>query len=336
MRKLKTTEATGEILFHDLTAILASGQKGVRFRRGHKIEAEDIPVLLAMGKDHVFVNSDDKTLIHEEDAIARVLEVAIDENLYLQPPAEGKIEVKAKVAGVFCVNEQALHEINNIAEYTLVTLPDKFAVSTEQTVVGGRIVPLVAKDEVVDKAVRLASQSYPLFRLLPYQCLKVGIVITGNEIFHGRIQDAFEPILRHKLQKYPAEICGVTVCPDDVEVIERAVKGYLEAGANIVLMTGGMSVDPDDVTPTVIRKMSDRFLFQGVPIQPGNMLTVGYLGDSVLVGVPGASMHSPFTSLDILLPWIFAKMSFDAKTWQKLGLGGLSICQMWHIFNSKE
>ena len=298
MRKIKVEEAVGQTLCHDMTAILENGYKGVRFKRGHLIAEEDIPVLKDMGKDHIFVWEPDANEVHEEDAAQILSEAMCGDHVVKRAPSEGKIGF---------------------------LVPDGFPVEAGGRLGGARIVPLVTAQENVDRAEALAKEAFPVLTVKPYGTKKAAMIITGSEIYYGRIQDAFEPILRKKLEAFDAEVLGVTKCPDDTEMILSAIGKFREQGADLILLTGGMSVDPDDVTPTAIARSGARVAVRGVPMQPGNMLNVAYLENTVLVGVPGASMHSPVTSLDVFLPWIFAGREITKEAVSGCGDGGLCL-----------
>ncbi|HHX36847.1 MAG TPA: molybdopterin-binding protein [Clostridiaceae bacterium] len=329
MKRVHVREAVGKPLFHDMTAISEDGCKGPRFKRGHVIREEDIPVFLDMGKEHIFIWEEDPNLVHEEDAAEAVVRIAAGENMIIPPPSEGRFSLRAARDGVFVLNKEGLININSVPDYTFATLRHGVPVKEGDIVVGARIVPLVTTVERVEQAKEVAQFYAPVFSIAPYRPLKTAMVITGGEIYSGRIKDAFAPILRKKIAHYGGVELGATICPDDVEFISNAVKSYANQGADLILMTGGMSVDPDDVTPTVIRSLADKFLFQGLPVQPGNMLTVGYMETTMLVGVPGASMHSPVTSLDLFLPMIYGGVPFSQADAISMGEGGLSICRHW-------
>lgn len=322
MRKIRVQDAVGQTLCHDMTAILESGFKGVKFKRGHVISEEDIPEFLSIGKEHIYVWEPEADEVHEDDAAIALTRAMCGENVAYSGPSEGKMQINSQGDGVFCLNSAVLRAINSVPDYTVACLPGYMPVKQGQKLCGARIVPLVTKRENVDRAVRLAEEHFPVMCVKPYKKLKTGVVITGSEVYHGRIRDAFEPILTEKLQSFGAEILGFRKCPDDVEMILEAVNGFLSRGAKLILLTGGMSVDPDDVTPTAIRRTGARLVTQGVPMQPGNMLTVAYLGETALIGVPGASMHSKVTSLDVFLPRVFAGIEIDAGNIASFGEGG--------------
>lgn len=336
MKKIDVQEAVGHQLFHDMTAIMEGGYKGARFKRGHVVKPEDIPVLLDMGKNHIFVWEDDPDLVHEEDAAREVVERASCDSIVIGEPSEGRYALRSAMRGLFVLDRAGLRAINEVPDYTFATLRDRTPVEEGDIVAGCRIVPLVTSRERVERAKGAADEHAPVFSVLPYRPLKVGIVITGSEIFEGRIKDAFQPILKRKIAYYGGTALPAVICPDDLEIITGAVRGLYDQGADLILMTGGMSVDPDDLTPTAIRQLSDEFVFQGMPVQPGNMLTAGYLGDTVLLGVPGASMHSRVTSLDVFLPRIFAGLRLTAEQAVELGEGGLSLCREFPVLEVSE
>ena len=322
MRKIKVQDAVGQVLCHDMTAILESGFKGVKFKRGHVITQEDIPALLDIGKEHVFVWEPEAGEVHEDDASIALTEAMCGENLTVSGPSEGKMQVNAACDGLFLLNRQGLQAINRVPDYTVACVPGYMPVVKGQKLCGARIVPLVTKQENVDEAVRIARENYPVMSVRPYRALKVGVVITGSEVYYGRIQDAFQPILTKKLEKFGAVQLGYTKCPDDLERIQQAIRDFLAQGAELILLTGGMSVDPDDLTPSAIRSTGAELVTQGFPMQPGNMLTIAYLGGTALVGVPGASMHSPVTSLEVFLPRIFAGVRIEKDEVANFGEGG--------------
>lgn len=322
MRKIKIEDAIGEALCHDMTAILEDGYKGVKFHRGHVITEADLPALRDMGKNQVFVWEPEADEVHEDDAATALAQAMCGEGLICKAPSEGKVQINAARRGLFKVNSAALREINSVPDYTVASIWGDTPVEEGEKIAGARIVPLVTKRENVEKAVKIAKENFPVFEIKPYKSLRVGVVITGSEVYYGRIKDAFEPVLTPKLQKFGAELLGFTKCPDDLEMIEIAVGDFLKRGAQLILLTGGMSVDPDDVTPTAIRNTGAELITQGFPMQPGNMLTVAYLGDTALVGVPGASMHSPTTSLDVFLPRIFAGEKITREEVALYGEGG--------------
>lgn len=323
MRKVKVQDAIGQALCHDITAIMSDGFKGVKFHRGHVITEQDIPALLDVGKNHVYIWEPEADEVHEDDAALAITKAVCGDNLTTSGPTEGKISISAKVEGLFHVNSDALRLINSVEDFTIPCRPDFTPVSAGEKLAGPRIVPLVTKRANVEAAVAIAQNAFPVFSVLPFKPLKSAVIITGSEVYDGRIQDSFEPIMRKKLQRFHADILGVTKCRDDVDMILTAIEGYIRDGAELILLTGGMSVDPDDLTPTAIRLSGAKVITQGVPMQPGNMLMIAKLGKTMLMGVPGASMHSPITSLDVFLPRVFAGVEITREGIVGMGVGGL-------------
>lgn len=329
MRKVKVEDAVGMELCHDVTAMY-DGFKGAAFRRGHVIQKEDIPKLLDYGKRTVFVWEADAGEIHEEDAAIRMAEMTRTEGTHTTGPSEGKILMIADGRGMFCVDQELLRKINSIGDITISSLPDHYPVEKGARLASMRIVPLTTEERQIAEAEKLCENK-ELFKLYPYKGKKIGVIITGSEVYHGRIVDKFEPVVRKKMEAYPAEILGVTICDDDLDMIVRAAEAYLGQGADFLIFTGGMSVDPDDLTPTAIRSLGAEIVSHGVPAQPGNMTLVGYLGSTAILGVPGAAISLPTTIFDVLLPQIFAEKRLTKEELTNLADGGLcQLCRVCH------
>lgn len=332
MKKIKVEDALGMALCHDITA-MRDGFKGAAFKRGHVISEEDIPKLLDLGKRTVFVWEENAGEIHEEDCALRMAAMAPVEGAHYTGPSEGKVLLFADRQGMFRVNIRLLEEINSIGDITISTLPDHFPVEVGARLASMRIVPLVTREEQIIKAEQLCAHE-KLLDLRPYKPRKLGVIITGSEIYSGRIKDKFEPVVRSKMAKYPAEILGVSICDDELEMIESAARKYMDMGANFLVFTGGMSVDPDDLTPTAIRSLGAEIISHGLPAQPGNMTLVAYLGNTAILGVPGAAISLPTTMFDVLLPQIFAGDRFTKQDLIRMGDGGLcQMCKSCHFPN---
>ena len=304
MKKINVENAIGMTLCHDITE-MKDGFKGAAFKRGHIIREEDIPHLLDIGKRTVFVWEENAGEIHEDDCARRMAAMAPVEGAHYTGPSEGKVLLFADQRGMFRVNTRLLNRINAIGDITIATLPDHYPVEPGARLASMRIVPLVTQESQIIEAERLCAFQ-KLLELLPYQNKKVGVIITGSEVYHGRIKDKFEPVIRSKMKQYPSEIVGITICDDDLDMIVGAARAHLEKGADLLIFTGGMSVDPDDLTPTAIRQLGADIITHGVPAQPGNMTLVAYLGDIPILGIPGAAISLPTTIFDVLLPQVFA------------------------------
>ena len=326
MKKVRTEEAVGLTLCHDITEV-RDGFKGRAFRRGHVVTEADIPHLLNLGKKHLYIWEENAGEIHEEDAALRLAAMAPVPGAKYTGPSEGKMTLTAKKPGLFRVNRPLLDAINQIGEITIATLPDHYPARPGDKLCGLRIIPLVCREEEIREAEALtAAADRPLMELIPYrEHLPCGIIVTGSEVYSGRIRDKFEPVVREKLGVFGADVLGCIFCDDDLTMLLSAIEKWTARGARLIVMTGGMSVDPDDLTPTAIRMSGAEVVTQGVPAQPGNMFTVAYLGDVTILGVPGAAIHAKTTMLDVILPQAFTGLRFTRQELRSLGCGGL--CQ---------
>lgn len=324
MKKIKVQDSIGMALCHDITE-MNEGFKGVAFKRGHIIQASDIERMMRIGKQHIFVWEEQAGEIHEDDCARRMAAMAPVEGARYTEPAEGKVLLLSEQRGMFRVNRRLLNKINSIGDITICTLPDHYPVEAGARLASMRIVPLVTKEEQIIEAERLCAKE-KLLDLRPYRHKNIGVVVTGSEVYHGRIRDRFGPVIQAKLEQYPCAVIGVRICDDDPEQIVIAAKEHLRTGADFLIFTGGMSVDPDDLTPTAIRQLGAEIVTHGVPSQPGNMTLVAYLGDIPILGVPGAAIKLPTTVFDVLLPQIFAGDRISKEELTALADGGL--CQM--------
>ena len=332
MKKVRVEDAVGMTLCHDLTE-MRDGFKGAAYKRGHVITEADIPHMLDIGKRTVFVWEENAGEIHEEDAALRMAAMAPVESAHYTAPSEGKVLLIADAEGMFRVDTALLREINSIGDLTISTLPDHYPVKPGMRLASMRIVPLVTKEEQIIRAESLCAQRR-LLDLLPYRPRRTAIIITGSEIYSGRIQDRFEAVARRKLSAYPGEVLGAAVCDDDLDMLVNTAQRFLRMGADFLIFSGGMSVDPDDLTPTAIRRLGCDVISHGVPSQPGNMTLMAYLGDIPVMGVPGAAISLPTTIFDALLPQVFAGLRFTREDLIRLGDGGLcQLCASCHFPN---
>ena len=324
MKKIKIQDAVGRALCHDITE-MNDGFKGVAFQRGHIVQESDIAHMLRIGKQHIFVWEENAGQIHEDDCAIRMARMAPVEGAHYTEPAEGKVLLYADRRGMFRVNRKLLDKLNAIGDITICTLPDHYPVEAGARLASMRIVPLVTEEAQIIEAERLCAEE-TLLALRPYRHKKVGVIITGSEIYHGRVQDKFGPVIRTKLERYPSQIIGIRICDDDQEAIVDAAREHLQNGADFLIFTGGMSVDPDDLTPSAIRQLGAQIITHGTPSQPGNMTLVAYLGHIPILGVPGAAIKLPTTVFDVLLPQIFAGDRICKE--ELIGLADGGLCQM--------
>ena len=332
MKKVPVEKAVGMTLCHDITE-MRDGFKGAAFRRGHVIGEADVEKLKDLGKRTVFIWEENAGELHEEDCALRMAAMAPVEGAHYTGPSEGKVLLTADKEGMLRVDTDLLAQLNAIGDITITTLPDHYPVKPGMRLASMRIVPLVTQERQIIQAEALCRER-PLLRLLPYKARRAGAIVTGSEVYTGRIKDKFEPVVRRKLAAYPGEILGVTLCDDDADMIVAAARSFLDQGADFMIFTGGMSVDPDDVTPTAIRRLGAWVVSHGVPAQPGNMTLAAYLGDIPILGVPGAAIALPTTIFDVLLPAIYAGEVITKDDLIRLGDGGLcQLCAACHYPN---
>ncbi|MCR4877018.1 MAG: molybdopterin-binding protein [Clostridiales bacterium] len=326
MKLMKTEEAVGQILCHDITRIIPGVVKDAVFRKGHVITEEDIPVLLSVGKDHVYIWENNENMLHENDAARILYEICADEHMRPSEIREGKIELIAETDGLFKVDRSKLNAVNSIGEMMIASRHGDFPVRKGDKLAGTRVIPLVIEKEKMERA-RKAAAGGPVFRILPFHGKKTGIVTTGNEVFHGRIEDRFTPVILEKIAEFGAEVIGHELSDDDGGRIASCIRKLLDAGAELVICTGGMSVDPDDRTPWAIRECGSRIVSYGSPVLPGAMFLLSYYGpDNIpVIGVPGCAMYNRRTVLDLVLPRLFADDLMTAEDLIRLGEGGLCL-----------
>lgn len=329
MKCINTTEAIGCVLCHDITVIVKDVKKGVAFKKGHIVTEADIPELMKLGKDHLYVWEKDDTMLHEDEAAAILRDVCMGKNIAAGQPSEGKIELTATCGGLLVIDSERLLAVNSIEEIMIATRHSMTPVSAGDKLAGTRVIPLVIAKEKMERVRRVAGDA-PLMNVLPFKPLRCGIVTTGSEVFYGRIEDTFTPVVQEKLAAYGMPVIGHERCPDDRETIVAAIHRLRDAGAELILTTGGMSVDPDDRTPAAIRDSGARVVTYGAPVLPGAMLLVGYLpganGDEIpILGLPGCVMYAKRTIFDLVLCRVAAGMKIAREDIVAMGEGGLCL-----------
>jgi len=334
MKFIKTQDAVGHILCHDVTQIIKDVTKDAVFRKGHVITESDIPVLLSLGKDHIYIWEDDSNRLHENDAAEILCELCRSDNMVATKPKEGKIELIADMDGLLMVDTDRLRNVNALGEMMIATRASGSPVKKGEKLCGTRIIPLTIEKKKMQRARRVAGRP-PLLKLLPIKPKKYGLINTGNEVFYGRIKDTFTPVIKEKLEEYGCEMTVHVALADDHEQITSAIKGMLDSGVEMVLCTGGMSVDPDDKTPLAIKNAADTVVSYGAPVLPGAMFMLAYTADGrPICGLPGCVMYTKRTIFDIILPYLLADVPVTTEWLAKLGNGGLCLdCQECHFPN---
>lgn len=328
MKQIRTEDAVGHVLCHDITQIIKDKKKGVLFSKGHIVREEDIPLLLSVGKEHLFVWEKQEGMLHENEAAQILYEICAGEYMHGTEVKEGKIELVAECDGVLKIKREGLLNVNSMGEMMIASRHGDFPVKTGDKIAGTRIIPLVIEKEKMDRARKCAGKE-PLFSILPYKKKKVGIVTTGSEIKKGIISDTFTPVLHEKLAEFPTKVIGQSIPGDDKEQITKDILSFIETGADMVLVSGGMSVDPDDRTPGAIKETGARVVTYGAPVLPGAMLLLAYYeknGKSIpIVGLPGCVMYAKRTVFDLVLPRLMADDEVLSSEIAAYGEGGLCL-----------
>lgn len=324
MKLINTEEAEGSVLCHDITQIIPGVTKDAVFRKGHIVTKEDIPVLLSVGKEHLYVWEKQEGMLHENEA-AEVLR-QICQGAYMEPSKvkEGKIELTASCDGLLKTDRKKLHKLNSMGQIVIASRHGNFPVKKGDKIAGMRVVPLVIEEEKMKRAAE-ETQGGPVFTIKPFLKMKAAIVTTGSEVYHHRIEDKFTPVVKEKLSEYSVQVMGSSLCNDDADMVTAAIKEWLSAGADMVVCTGGMSVDPDDRTPLAIRNGTDQVITYGAPVLPGAMFMLAYKENVPVMGLPGCVMYAGRTIFDLILPRIAAGERLSEADFTVLGEGGLCL-----------
>ena len=334
MKLMKTEEAVGHVLCHDITQIIKGEKKGPVFRKGHIIRPEDVPVLLSVGKEHLYIWENNENMLHEDEAAEILRDLCMNDNMRATEPKEGKIELIAQRDGLLLIDIERLRAVNSLGDMMIATRASGFMVKKGEKLCGTRVIPLVIEKARMEKARELVGDE-PLMKLVPVRSRSYGVVTTGSEVFHGRIQDTFTPVIQEKLAEYGCEMTQHVILDDQHEKITAAIQDMLAKGCEMVLCSGGMSVDPDDKTPLAIKNTGANIVSYGAPVLPGAMFLVSYMPDGRPVcGLPGCVMYARRTIFDLLLPYLLTDTPITREHLAALGHGGLCLnCPVCHFPN---
>ena len=325
MKQIPTEQAVGHVLCHDLTQILPGEFKGARFRKGHIVTEADIPVLLSMGKEHLYVWEMEPGMLHENEGAARLVRLCKGPGMAESEVREGKIELRAEFDGLFRVDTARLNAVNSIDELMIATRRGNTAVRAGDKLCGTRVIPLVIREEKL-RAAEAAAGEKPLLELLPFNLKTAAVVTTGSEVASGLIEDKFTPVLAEKLKAFGIRVIRHSLPGDEPAAVLAAIEAARAAKPDLILCTGGMSVDPDDNTPGAIKASGARIVTYGAPVLPGAMLLLGYYEDCTpVLGLPGCVMYAKATIFDRILPRIAAGVELAKADFVALGEGGLCL-----------
>lgn len=329
MKLMKTEDAVGQVLCHDITQIIKGVTKDAVFRKGHVITEADIPVLLSVGKDHVYIWEKEEGVLHENEAAAILYDICKNRHMHPSEVKEGKIELIADVSGLLKIDREKLKNINSLGEMMIASRHGNTPVQKGDKIAGTRIIPLVIEKEKMERAKAIGGKE-PIFSLLPFRKKKVFIITTGNEVYHKRIEDTFTPVILEKLNEYDVEVIGHETYDDDHEKITNGCNKAIELVADLILCTGGMSVDPDDKTPLGIKNTGAEIVTYGAPALPGAMFLLAYYYGKEnrvipIMGLPGCVMYAKRTIFDLVLPRVMADDWITREELASLGEGGLCL-----------
>jgi hypothetical protein len=324
-KKVKVEDAFGLSLAHDLTKIVPGGFKGAAFQRGHIITKANIPELLSIGKEHIYVMDLEPGQIHEEDAALRIASAIRGKGLIQSPPSEGRVNLKTTQAGVIKIDVAALDEINRLGDIIIATVHNNTVCKQGMTVAGTRIIQLFTSEEKLAQMELIAKKRFPVISLAPLKLKNIGLIITGSEVYKGRIKDGFSPVLHKKIEALDCVVNNETIVPDDADIIAQTIQDFKAKGSEVILCCSGMSVDPDDCTPVGIRKSGADVKFYGLPVLAGAMFLYAKLGDTHVLGVPACVLHAPTTAFDALFPVVLTDEELSFTGTRGMGHGGLCL-----------
>ncbi len=325
MKLIRTQDAVGHVLCHDMTQIIVGVTKDARFRKGHIVREEDIPVLLSMGKEYLYVWEKQEGMLHENEAAEILCNATQSDHMERSEVKEGKIELKATCEGVLQIDLERLLRINSLGDVMIAARHNFARVQAGDKLAGMRVIPLVIDAVKMHQVAAIAGVSNPLLSIRPFLIKRCTILVTGSEVKKGIIEDTFSQIVERKLAEVGVSVSAKILTGDDEAYIASCIRQAVADGEEMVLCTGGMSVDPDDRTPKAIRDSGARIVSYGAPVLPGAMFLVSYLGDVPVLGLPGCVMYAQRTIFDILLPRFVARIPVTAYDIASLGNGGLCL-----------
>jgi molybdopterin biosynthesis enzyme len=331
LQEIAIREAVGMVLGHDVTRIIPGQEKGPAFRRGHIIQSTDVDTFLDIGKEHVYVIDLDDGYLHEDDAAGRIATAAVGQGIRLTSPSEGRINLEAEFDGLLKIDIPTLTRLNSLGDIVFATLHSDHQVKAGQPIAGTRVVPLVVGTDVVARAEALCRENPPMIQVKPFRHFNVGMVTTGSEVYTGRIKDAFGPVVRRKFESLGSRIFRQIFVSDDAHMTRDAIGELITQGAEMVVVTGGMSVDPDDRTPLAIREAGAKTISYGAPTFPGAMFMIATIGQIPVLGLPGCVMYHHTSIFDLVVPRLLAGDRVTSEDIAKLGHGGFcagcSVCR---------
>ena len=328
MKSIRVQDAAGMVLCHDITEIVPGKFKGPSFRKGHVIQNSDIEKLLDLGKRFIYVFELTTDQVHENEAAKRIAKAATGPGVFLTEPAEGKVTLSAAAKGLLKVDAPALSLINQIEDIMFATLHSNQPVSDNQPLGGTRIIPLVTEDARIQRVEAICRDHFPNLQVKPFVPHKIGLIVTGSEVFEGRIEDGFGPVVEKKFKGLGSRVVGYEKVSDNVDMTIKAIHDFMRRDVDMIALTGGMSVDPDDQTPASIRAAGGKVIAYGAPVLPGAMFMLAYIRNTPVIGLPGCVMYHKTSIFDLVVPRLLAGESVSRDDIVAMGHGGFcSACE---------
>ncbi len=322
LKVIPVEKAVGTLLAHDVTEIVPGKHKRPAFRRGHRVTPEDVPKLLDIGKSHLYIMELEEGELHEEDAARRLALTSAGPHIRLTEPMEGRVNLVAEISGLLKIDKELLYRFNALGNLILSTLPSNQYVKEGEVVAGTRTIPVVVNKDLVEQAEAICKNK-PIVTILPLPSRRIHLIVTGSEVISGRIKDGFEPVVRRKLKGMGSDLETTKFAPDDPDQIAAHIRESHRDGVDLILVSGGMSVDPDDQTPEGIRRSGASVECHGFPVLPGSMFLMAYLQGTPILGLSGCVLHDQVSAFDLLLPQLLAGEKISRSDILALGHGGL-------------
>jgi hypothetical protein len=325
IKTIKTEAAVGTVLAHDITRIVPGTSKGVGFKKGHIVRYEDVPELLKVGKKHLYILDLPPDRLHEDEAAHRIAAAVADPMLEQRGPREGKISIISPHAGLVKIDPQGLMEINSLDDIVLSTVRNNFPCQKGQVIAGTRILPLTISRTAIETVEATAVKHWPVIQVKPFRSMRVGAVVTGSEIYEGLVEDGFDQHVGSKVTALGSRVVRKVSVTDDTALIAAVVDELTTAGCDLIITTGGLSVDPDDVTRMGVREAGFTIDFYGTPVLPGAMFLYAHRGNLVLLGLPACVFYHETTMFDLMLVRVLANDPITKTEIAAMGLGGLCL-----------
>ncbi len=327
-------EAEGEKIAHDMTIIVPGNFKGPAFKRGQTIIAGDVCRLQQMGRMNLYLEKhplSEEEWVHEDRAAESFAELMAGPGIiYQKPPQEGKITFTAARDGLLIIDRGRLEAFNLVPGVICSTRQSFSVVSKGHQIGGTRAIPLYISCDYCQKALTILGES-PLLQVLSLKPARIGILITGTEIVQGLIKDKFETIIRAKVKKLGCCVICTLIVPDDRKTIADGILTLINKGAELIVTTAGLSVDPDDVTRQGLTDAGVENILYGAPILPGAMSLLARRGPVKVIGVPACALYYKTTAFDLLLPRVLAGMEITRLDLARMGHGafclGCKVCK---------